>query len=333
MSLKSIRTWPSEWRPPDRKCPAPDHRRWPRISIVTPSFNQAQFLEQTIRSVLLQDYPNLEYIIIDGGSTDGSVDIIRKYEPWLAYWTSEKDKGQADAISRGFARATGEIIGWQNSDDLYLSGALRAFGRAFARQRDVELMIGGCLWVDETGVTLRTPRGYPRYYPGQSLTYQEALFWGIGYSQPATLFRRDAYVSAGGMNSELHCCFDYDLLLRLTMRKPATQLAAPVACFRIHCKSKTSSQQSVFEKEVVMIRSRHAFDRASPEKRAAVAGRFCRKRLWLQRWFMLKHHLGISEIRRIEIAKPGESYATPARDGTSGQISCQEMREVSPAAY
>src|SRR5947207_6789592 len=98
---------------------------WPRISIVTPSFNQGQFIEETIRSVLLQGYPNLEYIIIDGGSTDNTVGVIKKYEPWLAYWVSEKDRGQCDAINKGFARATGDIFAWLCSDDVYAPGALR----------------------------------------------------------------------------------------------------------------------------------------------------------------------------------------------------------------
>ncbi len=95
----------------------PDGHQLPRITIVTPSYNQGQFLEATIRSVLLQGYPNLEYIIIDGGSSDNSVEIIRKYEPWLAYWVSEKDRGQAHAINKGFAHATGSIYAYLNSDD------------------------------------------------------------------------------------------------------------------------------------------------------------------------------------------------------------------------
>ncbi|MDO8303698.1 MAG: glycosyltransferase, partial [Sedimentisphaerales bacterium] len=100
----------------------------PRICIVTPSFNQGEFLEETIRSVLLQGYLNLEYIIMDGGSTDNSVEIIKKYSPWLAYWTSQKDNGQADAIYRGFEKASAEYIGWVNSDDMLLPDALFNFG-------------------------------------------------------------------------------------------------------------------------------------------------------------------------------------------------------------
>jgi len=283
---------------------AQDHGNCMRISIITPSYNQAQFLEQTIRSVLAQNYPNLEYIIIDGGSTDGSVDIIRKYEPELAYWTSEKDGGQAEAISRGFARATGQIIGWQNSDDLYLPGALHAFAKKFTSHPQVNVLMGGCLWIDERGQTLRTRRGYPRYYPGQELTHGEALLWGMGHNQPATLFRREAYLRAGGLDTNLHCCFDYDLLLRLTKDAPAAPLFYPAACFRIHGESKTSRQQAIFEQESAEIRHRHRIDAYQPAEREKAIRGYCRKHVWSQRWMMLKTTLGLSEIRNLGKATP-----------------------------
>jgi len=112
----------------------------PRITVVTPSFNQAEFIEETIRSVLLQGYPNLEYIVIDGGSTDGSVEVIEKYSPWLTYWCSEPDRGQSHAINKGFERATGEILGWINSDDILYSGALQAAAEGLS---DADLFLGG----------------------------------------------------------------------------------------------------------------------------------------------------------------------------------------------
>src|SRR5579862_8824120 len=108
---------------------------WPRITVVTPSFQQGRFLEETIRSVLGQGYPNLDYIVIDGGSTDQSVEIIQKYAAQLSYWVSEPDHGQANAVNKGFQRSTGEILGWLNSDDLLLPGALFTIGRAFARNK------------------------------------------------------------------------------------------------------------------------------------------------------------------------------------------------------
>jgi len=112
--------WP--WTEESKQLPdkLPDGSDWPKISIVTPNYNYGHFIEETIRSVLLQGYPNLDYIIVDGGSTDNSVEIIKKYEPWLTYWVSETDKGQVDAINKGFTKATGEIYAWLNSDDLLL---------------------------------------------------------------------------------------------------------------------------------------------------------------------------------------------------------------------
>ena len=126
------------------------------VSIITPSYNQAAYLEQTILSVLNQDHPRIEYIVVDGASTDGSVEIIKKYESKLAYWVSEKDRGQADAINKGFARATGEIIAWLNSDDYYLPGAVNAAVKVFEERSDVVLVYGNMLAVDEHGKTFNT---------------------------------------------------------------------------------------------------------------------------------------------------------------------------------
>ena len=133
--------WPWTVETPPLPPARPDGSPWPRISIVTPSYNQGQFIEETIRSILLQGYPDLEYIIIDGGSTDQSVEIIKKYEPWLTYWVSEKDRGQAHAINKGFARVSGEIGGYLNSDDFYLPNALSAAAVSFIRLR-WDLFIG-----------------------------------------------------------------------------------------------------------------------------------------------------------------------------------------------
>ena len=132
----------------------------PRVTVVTPSFNQAIFLEETIRSVLLQDYPDLEYIVMDGGSSDGSVEIIKKYEKHLAYWTSEKDAGASDAIRKGFERATGSILAYLNSDDLYLPGAIH---RLVNRLRSVkgDVVYGNTYWIDEETNVLSERRQTP----------------------------------------------------------------------------------------------------------------------------------------------------------------------------
>lgn len=134
--------WPWTRETPRVPESMPDGKPWPRISIVTPSYNQGQFIEETIRSVLLQGYPDLEYIIIDGGSTDESVEIIRKYERWITFWVSEPDSGQTNAINKGFKRSTGEIVAWLNSDDVYTAGSLCTAAKAFAEQPHVAVIYG-----------------------------------------------------------------------------------------------------------------------------------------------------------------------------------------------
>lgn len=153
----------------------------PRISVVTPSFNQAGFLERTILSVLNQEYPNLEYIVIDGGSRDGSVDIIRKYERFLSTWISETDEGQSDAINKGFRMATGDLVAWQNSDDIYLPGALRKVGEAYREAPGFDVYFGNMCTIDEAEEILHEHRYTPfsvecLLYDGWNITNQSAFF-------------------------------------------------------------------------------------------------------------------------------------------------------------
>jgi len=269
---------------------------WPRITIVTPSYNQAQYLEETIRSVLLQGYPNLEYIVMDGGSTDGSVDIIRKYEPWIDFWVSERDNGQAGAIHRGLERASGKIIGWLNSDDLYLPGALCAVGRYLAEHPETDLVTGGCLWIDQAGATMRTRRNFPRYYPGHRRTFRETLLWGFGYNQPATLWRRSAFLDVGGFDRSLFYCFDLDLILRLTRRRPGAKLNVPTACFRVHGESKTTNHCDKHNHEQEMLYRKHGAGTYPTWRRNLLRNYYCHRGIWQQRALMLRHAIGLQSI-------------------------------------
>ncbi len=222
-----------------------DGQPWPRVTIVTPSFNQAAYIEETIRSVLLQGYPNLEYIVIDGGSTDGSVEIIRRYAPWLSYWVSESDNGQSDALNKGFARATGEIIGWLNSDDHYRPDALQRVGQELDRTAGRFVVYGDCEMTDAVGhnLTLIKP-------PAVSLD-SLIRYWVYGSipPQPAIFFRKELLDEVGLLDMSLDYAMDYDLWLRMARRCTFHYLPLTLASYRVHPQSKTGRGWSPFVNE------------------------------------------------------------------------------------
>lgn len=206
---------------------------WPRVSIVTPSYNQGQFIEETIRSILLQGYPELEYFIFDGGSTDGSVEIIKRYAPWLTYWTSEPDDGQSDVLKQGFERATGEIVAWLNSDDLYLPRAIHRAVSALAQQPDAALVYGLCEFVNAEGEFLQI-YGRPRFV-------KELLLEGNTIPQPSTFIRRASMENVGGINPQLYYVMDYDLWIRISQTGQLYSIPEVLSRFRVHKESKTFS--------------------------------------------------------------------------------------------
>jgi glycosyltransferase involved in cell wall biosynthesis len=180
----------------------------PRVTIVTPSYNQALYLEATIQSVLAQAYSNLEYIIIDGGSTDGSVDIIRKYERHLAYWISEPDRGQSDAINKGFRRATGTYLNWLNSDDVLLPHALQTLVEFLDCHPDIACVFGNTVFIAPDGSELFRRRDIP-FHAG-------IVTYAFNYlPQPAALFRAQVLKRVGMLDERLHYCMDHELWLRM----------------------------------------------------------------------------------------------------------------------
>ena len=229
-----------------------DGLTWPRVSIVTPSYNQGRFIEETIRSVLLQGYPDLEYIIVDGGSTDESVEIIRKYEPWLTYWVSEPDRGQAHAINKGFERVTGEICSWLNSDDMLLSGALRHIAEACLTQPEAVAWIGHCYRVDTDGRILSTvvPRGLYRAaladWGGKGFFYQPSCFFALG-----------AWRRIGGLDNRLQIALDLDLWLGLSDIGVFAQIPQPVSAATIHLEAKTQALRARMHAETIVVQLRH----------------------------------------------------------------------------
>lgn len=205
----------------------------PRVSIVTPSFNQAKFLERTILSVLGQDYPNLEYIVIDGGSTDGSVEIIQKYADRLAYAASEPDRGQTDAINKGFARASGEILTWLNSDDTYTPGAVRQAVSFLQQNADVGLVYGDMNFIDENDRVIGKFKA--------ALTDLRHLRRGyVHIPQPAAFFRADLWRQVGPLDPSFYFAMDYDLWVRLAQKTAfAYRRGDTWANFRLHSGGKT----------------------------------------------------------------------------------------------
>ena len=204
----------------------------PKITVVTPSFNQAQYLERTIRSVLDQNYPNLEYIVIDGGSTDGSQDIIRKYAPRIAYWVSESDRGQAHAINKGLQRATGEWLAWQNSDDVYAPGAFASLARAAARRQWADLIIGNVNLIDAGDRVLRDLRYV-------TPTFESMLAEGMVLTNQVAFWRRDLHVRIGWLDETLSCAFDYDWFLRVLKAGKGAHVDALWGGYRFHDETKT----------------------------------------------------------------------------------------------
>lgn len=236
--------WP--WTEDSAKSPnkTPDGVTWPRITIVTPNYNQAPFLEATLCSVLGQSYPNLEYIVVDGSSTDGSADIIRKYERWLAYWISEPDNGQYDAINKGFRHATGEVMAWLNSDDLYFPWTLHTVGEIFAQIPQVRWLTTASQGrVDVLGrvIGIETTRGHARtrFFRGENLSGRGAFTHWI--QQESTFWRRDLWEQVGArLDDSLQYAGDFDLWARFWRSADLVSTVTPLGAFRIRPGQKSS---------------------------------------------------------------------------------------------
>lgn len=217
--------WPWTEESPPLKDSMPDGSRWPSISIVTPSYNSAPFLEETIRSVLLQGYPKIEFIIMDGGSSDGSVEIIRKYQSWLSGWESEPDRGQSHAVNKGIRRATGEIVFWLNADDIGLPGAFAAAAAGFARPANSALVVGQAVVIDPEG--RRVGR-----WANTFTNWHDYACRKNAIRQVSTFFRREVLLEVGLLDESLRYSMDRALLLEVTKKYPPQIVNDDLAAFR-----------------------------------------------------------------------------------------------------
>ncbi len=224
---------------------------YPKVSIITPSYNQAQFLEQCIQSVLSQDYNNIEFIVIDGGSTDNSVDIIKKYTDKITYWVSESDDGQSHAINKGFKRATGDIVAWLNSDDLYFPDAVSTAVKRFEEQPGLTLFYGNAVWIGKNGEFIRYFTEIEPYNQKRLLNYSDFIM------QPTTFFSRQKLIEVGYLDESLYYAMDWDLWCKLSKTGTFLYEEKLIAAHRDYEATKTNSGGYKRLKELLKIQCRH----------------------------------------------------------------------------
>jgi glycosyltransferase involved in cell wall biosynthesis len=220
-----------------------------RVSIVTPSYNQAPFLEQTIRSVLEQDFHDIEYIIVDGKSTDGSSRIIEKYARRLGWWVSEPDRGQTDALNKGFAHASGELLAWINSDDTYMPGAISEAVSFFRAHPNAALIYGDANYIDEAGRVVGR-------FPAAQTNYRLLRQGYVHIPQQAAFFRADLWQQVGPLDPSFFFAMDYDLWVRLAARGPLIYEPRVWANFRLHGDSKTLAADDRCWPEMIRVHRR-----------------------------------------------------------------------------
>lgn len=256
----------------------------PLVSIVTPSFNQANYLEETIKSVLSQDYPHFEYIIVDGGSSDGSLEIIQRYADQLAWWTSEPDRGQADAINKGFSHASGDIYAWLNSDDSYLPGTIKRAVNYLSSHPEVAMVYADANLVDEHGNILGR-------FPAQQTSFERMLRGSVHIPQQTTFYKAEIWQRIGGLDPSFFFAMDYDFWVRIAKITSPVYVQQLWANFRLHGEGKTIVNDDRCYPEMLRVHRREKGKRLSllairafirPLIYSWLPLRF---RLWLRRMF------------------------------------------------
>jgi glycosyltransferase involved in cell wall biosynthesis len=229
----------------------------PLVTIVTPSYNQADYLEETIQSVLNQDYSNIEYFIVDGGSTDNSISIIKKYADKLGWWVSEADQGQTDAINKGFAHANGKILAWINSDDTYSSGAVSEAVDYLQSHPDVGMVYGDANLIDECGNIIGQ-------FPARQTDYMQLRHGFVHIPQQTAFFRSDLWRKVGPLDTTFYFAMDYDLWVRLAKLAPLIYIPRLWANFRLHQSGKSVSADDRCWPEMLRVHYREGGSRFAP---------------------------------------------------------------------
>jgi glycosyltransferase involved in cell wall biosynthesis len=237
--------WPWEVNSPPNQSEDTNNNKWPKISVITPSFNQGDYIEETIRSVIMQNYPNLEYIIIDGGSNDNTVDIIKKYENSISYWVSEQDEGQSSAINKGFKRSSGDIIAWLNSDDIYLADTFIQMIRCINKFPDAGMIYGDYFQKNEsTGTLIRINGGDFNF---------NRLIWDNYIPQPTVFMKSELLKTIGYLDESYHYTMDYDYWIRVSQEYPVAYCPQLLAQFRFHPESKSVKDKKKFDTDLINI--------------------------------------------------------------------------------
>lgn len=254
-----------------------------RISLIIPSFNQGAFIEKTILSILSQGYGNLELIVIDGLSTDATCTIIRRYGHELSFWVSEPDNGQADALNKGFRMATGDVLGFINSDDLLLPGALSTIAQKFRSGPTIKFVVGKSLIIDQNSQVIDID-------PGIRPSRLSLVSLGTnGFMQPACFWHRDVYEAVGDVDYSLQYAFDYDFFIRVMMRYKAHTVNEFLAGYRMHPESKTSRLAAVKRAEDELIKLRYSQQGLSNHLRRLVGSAFFIRAALRRRYCRLKY--------------------------------------------
>lgn len=277
---------------------------YPKFTVVTPTFNQGEFIEKTINSVLSQGYPNLEFIIIDGGSKDNTLEVIKKYERHLTYWISEPDRGQSHAINKGMAKATGDYLTWLNSDDWYLPGALLRMHELFVAHPEAGMVVGNGRIVNQEGKVVYD------ISPTPEITLESLYGWmsGGNFLQPASAFTRSAWEAVGQINEQIHIALDVDLWLRMAKADVQFVTTDTVLSEALsHPDAKTTAYEDLMRLDCALVIIRHGGEHAV---RKTLEGMITRYSWYRRNYEAIVSNPLLKLLRPIvkRFAKPGEYW-------------------------